>query len=136
MMVRQVAQSRRLPPKALPARLPFPGRISDLAAVKRLLDGTQTVTVYKPLKLIASEAAKLTVQLVKGEKPAFTSKINNGTKDVDTLLLTPTAVTKEKYRHLCEGWVLHQGTDRPEVNERTAPGHQPVPGPSSIPRVR
>jgi D-xylose transport system substrate-binding protein len=71
------------------------GQDSDLAAVKRLLDGTQTVTVYKPLKLIASEAAKLTVQLVKGEKPAFTSKINNGTKDVDTLLLTPTAVTKE-----------------------------------------
>ncbi|TNM61693.1 D-xylose ABC transporter substrate-binding protein [Aliirhizobium smilacinae] len=71
------------------------GQDSDLAAVKRLLDGTQTVTVYKPLKLIASEAAKLTVQLVKGEKPAFNSKINNGTKDVDTLLLTPTAVTKD-----------------------------------------
>lgn len=71
------------------------GQDSDLAAVKRLLDGTQTVTVYKPLKLIASEAAKLTVQMVKGETPAFNSKINNGTKDVDTLLLTPTAVTKE-----------------------------------------
>lgn len=71
------------------------GQDSDLAAVKRLLDGTQSITVYKPLKLIASEAAKLTVQLVKGEKPAFTSKINNGTKDVDTMLLTPTAVTKD-----------------------------------------
>ncbi|WP_105984330.1 MULTISPECIES: substrate-binding domain-containing protein [unclassified Brucella] len=71
------------------------GQDSDLAAVKRLVDGTQTVTVYKPLKLIAEEAAKLTVQMVRDEKPEFNGKINNGSKDVDTLLLTPTAVTKD-----------------------------------------
>ncbi len=71
------------------------GQDSDLAAVKRLIDGTQTVTVYKPLKLIASEAAKLTVQMVKGETPEFNSKLDNGGKQVDTLLLTPTAVTKD-----------------------------------------
>ena len=71
------------------------GQDSDLAAVKRLVDGTQTVTVYKPLKLIAEEAAKLTVQMVKGEKPEFNGKIDNGSKEVDTLLLTPTAVTKD-----------------------------------------
>lgn len=71
------------------------GQDSDLAAVKRVIDGTQTMTVYKPLKLIAEEAAKLTVQLVKGEKPAFNSQLDNGKKQVDTLLLTPTAVTKD-----------------------------------------
>lgn len=71
------------------------GQDSDLAAVKRLIDGTQTVTVYKPLKLIAEEAAKLTVQLVRDEKPEYNAKIDNGTKEVDTLLLTPIAVTKD-----------------------------------------
>ncbi|WP_079213446.1 D-xylose ABC transporter substrate-binding protein [Brucella pituitosa] len=71
------------------------GQDSDLAAVNRLVDGTQTVTVYKPLKLIAEEAAKLTVQLVRDEKPEFNGKIDNGSKEVDTLLLTPTAVTKD-----------------------------------------
>jgi len=71
------------------------GQDSDLAAVKRLIDGTQTVTVYKPLKLIAEEAAKLTVQLVRDEKPEYNGKIDNGTKEVDTLLLTPIAVTKD-----------------------------------------
>lgn len=70
------------------------GQDADLAAVKRVIAGTQTVTVYKPLKLIASEAAKLTVQMVKGEKPGFNAKLDNGKKQVDSLLLTPTAVTK------------------------------------------
>jgi D-xylose transport system substrate-binding protein len=71
------------------------GQDADLAAVKRVIDGTQTMTVYKPLKLIASEAAKLTVQLVKGEKPEFNAKINNGPGEINTILLTPTVITKD-----------------------------------------
>ena len=54
------------------------GQDADLAAVKRVIAGTQTVTVYKPLKLIASEAAKLAVALIKGDKPAYNAKLNNG----------------------------------------------------------
>ncbi|WP_346777827.1 TolC family protein, partial [Paraburkholderia sp. Ac-20336] len=42
--------------------------------------GTQTMTVYKPLKLIASEAAKLSVALAKGEKPGFNAQYDNGKK--------------------------------------------------------
>ena len=70
------------------------GQDSDLAAVKRVLAGSQTMTVYKPLKLIASEAAKLSIQLVRGEKPAYNSQYQNGFKQVDTLLLKPTALTR------------------------------------------
>lgn len=70
------------------------GQDADLAAVQRIVKGTQTMTVYKPIKLIASTAAKLAVQLAKGEKPAFTTKMNNGTKDVDTILLTPIALSR------------------------------------------
>ncbi|TGS72472.1 substrate-binding domain-containing protein, partial [Mesorhizobium sp. M8A.F.Ca.ET.181.01.1.1] len=40
-------------------KVPVSGQDADLAAVKRLIAGTQTMTVYKPLKLIAVEAAKL-----------------------------------------------------------------------------
>ncbi len=70
------------------------GQDADLAGVKRVIAGTQTMTVYKPLKLIASEAAKLSVQLAKGETPTYTTKIDNGKKQVDTILLTPTLLTK------------------------------------------
>ena len=41
-----------------------------------------------PQKLIATEAAKLTVQNVVLEKPAFNAKLDNGKKQVESLLLT------------------------------------------------
>ncbi len=79
----------------LAGKVPISGQDADLAAVKRVINGTQTMTVYKPLKLIASEAAKLSVQLARNEKPAYSSQYDNGSKKVDTILLTPTPLTKD-----------------------------------------
>ncbi|RMO97992.1 D-xylose ABC transporter periplasmic-D xylose binding protein [Pseudomonas syringae pv. philadelphi] len=79
----------------LAGKVPISGQDADLAAIKRVKDGTQTMTVYKPLKLIATEAAKLSVQLARGEKPAFSSQYDNGSKKVDTILLAPTPLTKD-----------------------------------------
>lgn len=70
------------------------GQDADLAAVRRVVAGTQAMTVYKPLKAIASEAAKLSVQLVRNEKPAYNSQYDNGFKKVNSLLLKPTPLTK------------------------------------------
>ncbi len=79
----------------LAGKVAVSGQDADLAACKRVIAGTQTGTVYKPLKLIASEAAKLSVQLAKGEKPAFNNALDNGSaKKIDSLLLTPTIITK------------------------------------------
>ncbi len=75
-------------------KVPVSGQDADLAAVKRVIAGTQTMTVYKPLKLIAGEAAKLAVDLAKGDKPAYNAKYDNGKKQVDTVLLQPTLLTK------------------------------------------
>jgi D-xylose transport system substrate-binding protein len=78
----------------LGGKVPVSGQDADLAAVKRVIAGTQAMTVYKPLKLIAQEAAKLAVQLVRNEKPAYNSSYENGVKKVNTLLLKPVALTK------------------------------------------
>lgn len=75
-------------------KVPVSGQDADLAAVKRVMAGTQAMTVYKPLKVIASEAAKLAVQLARNEKPAYNSQYENGLKKVDTVLLKPTPLTK------------------------------------------
>jgi len=79
----------------LSGKVPVSGQDADLAAVRRVMAGSQAMTVYKPLKLIASEAAKLAVQLVRNEKPAFNAQYDNGFKQVNTLLLKPTPLTKE-----------------------------------------
>lgn len=78
----------------LDGKVAVSGQDADLAGVRRVIAGTQTMTVYKPLKLIATEAAKLSIQLVRGEKPGFNSQYQNGFKQVDTLLLKPTMLTK------------------------------------------
>jgi len=81
--------------QGLAGKVPISGQDADLAAVKRVKAGTQTVTVYKPLKLIATEAAKLTVQLIRKQPTAFNAKLDNGKKQVDSVLLTPIALTRD-----------------------------------------
>lgn len=78
----------------LAGKVPVSGQDADLAAVKRVMAGTQTMTVYKPIKQIAGEAAKLAVQLANGEKPAYNAQYDNGKKKVETILLQPTLLTK------------------------------------------
>ncbi|NGZ86303.1 D-xylose ABC transporter substrate-binding protein [Duganella aceris] len=78
----------------LSGKVPVSGQDADLAAVKRVIAGTQAMTVYKPLKLIATEAARLSVQLVRNQAPAYNSTYPNGMKSVNTLLLAPIALTK------------------------------------------
>jgi D-xylose transport system substrate-binding protein len=70
------------------------GQDADLAAVRRVVQGTQAMTVYKPLKQIASSAAKLAIQLVRGEKPVYNAQLDNGFKKVDSLLLKPILLNK------------------------------------------
>lgn len=70
------------------------GQDADLAAVRRVIAGTQTMTVYKPLRALASNAASVAVQLVRNQKPAYNAQMHNGVKSVDSLLLKPVLLNK------------------------------------------
>jgi D-xylose transport system substrate-binding protein len=70
------------------------GQDADLAAMRRIVEGKQTMTVYKPIKPLASKAAEVAVALAKGEKVTSTSTVNNGKKEVPSILLDPIAVDK------------------------------------------
>lgn len=70
------------------------GQDAELAAVQRIVAGTQSMTVYKPIKPLATKAAEVAVALAKGEKPQTTATVNNGKKDVPSILLEPIVVDK------------------------------------------
>lgn len=70
------------------------GQDADLAAVRRVIAGTQTMTVYKPLRALAANAASVAVQLVRNQKPAYNAQMHNGVKNVDSLLLKPVLLNK------------------------------------------
>ena len=86
---------RALEKAGLAGKVFVSGQDANLDAVRRIVRGTQTMTVYKPLRPLARGAASAAVQLAKGEKVEGTSTINNGLKEVQALLLTPIAVHKD-----------------------------------------
>ena len=81
-----------------PSSRPVTGQDAELAAVQRVLDGEQYMTVYKAIKPEAEQAAELAVNLVNGDRAAADAlakeKVNNDQKDVPSIILTPIAVTK------------------------------------------
>jgi D-xylose transport system substrate-binding protein len=70
------------------------GQDAELDACKRLVAGTQAMTVYKPLSSLARMAVNNAVHLAKGEAIDAASTVNNGKKDVPTRALDPIAVDK------------------------------------------
>ncbi|WP_240056626.1 D-xylose ABC transporter substrate-binding protein [Bacillus mesophilum] len=76
----------------LAGEIPVAGQDADLAAVKRIVDGTQTMTVYKPISILAEEVAELAVKLAAGEDIGVKETVNNGKSHVPFLLLPPIAV--------------------------------------------
>ena len=85
-----------------PATRPTTGQDAELAAIQRILEGEQYMTVYKAIKPEAEKAAELAVNLINGNRGAAdalaTSKVNNGQKDVASILLEPVAVTKDNVK--------------------------------------
>ncbi len=83
------------------------GQDANLDAVRRIVKGTQTVTIYKPLRPLARGAASAAVQLAKKEKTEGTSTVNNGLKDVQAILLSPIPVHKDLVDQIIIGDKFH-----------------------------
>lgn len=80
------------------------GQDADLVACQRIVEGTQTMTVYKPVDKLAKAAAEYAVKLAKGEDIGVETKINDGTFEVPYVKLEPIAVTKNNiYEVIIEG---------------------------------
>jgi D-xylose transport system substrate-binding protein len=70
------------------------GQDADLAACQRIVAGTQSMTIYKPIPPLATRAAEIAVALAKGEKIQTSATVNNGLKEVPSVLLTPLVVDR------------------------------------------
>ena len=71
------------------------GQDADLGGLQRIVAGTQSMTVYKPIAQLARRAAEAAVALGRHEKLETTSKVNNGKIDVPSILLEPVVVNKD-----------------------------------------
>jgi D-xylose transport system substrate-binding protein len=74
------------------------GQDADLAAIICIAQGTQTMTVYKPITNQAARAAEEAVHLAKGEKTDADGTMSNGKVKVPTVMLKPVVVTKNNIK--------------------------------------
>lgn len=80
--------------KQLAGKVFVSGQDADLAGLQRIAEGSQSMTVYKPVALLANRAAEAAVALAKKEKVDAPGKVPNGKIDVPSILLEPISVDK------------------------------------------
>jgi D-xylose transport system substrate-binding protein len=84
-----------------PQQVPVTGGDAEVAAIQRILAGEQYMTIYLTIRKQAEVSAQLAVAAANGDKaPAglINAKVDNGQKQVPSVLLTPVAVTKNNIK--------------------------------------
>jgi D-xylose transport system substrate-binding protein len=93
------------------------GQDADLAAVVRLFDGTQLMTVYKPLAGEARTAAEAAVTLARHKDVDNTTTVTTAAQTTKAILLTPILVTRQN----AVDTVLKDGFQKIESVKRALP---------------
>ena len=74
------------------------GQDADLRAIICIAQGTQSMTVYKPVANEAAVAAEEAVRLAKGERTRANRESSNGKVNVPAILLKPIVVTRDNIK--------------------------------------
>jgi D-xylose transport system substrate-binding protein len=109
-----------------PTAKPVTGQDAELAGIQRIVLGEQYMTIYKAISQEASAAAVMAVALA-GKKPIPSDltlvTVNNGNKDVQSVLLKPIPVTKENIQSTVVAdkfWTVAQILNTPQLQAAAA----------------
>lgn len=91
--------------EGLAGKIIVTGQDADLAACQRIVHGAQTMTVYKPIRNLANQAAEIAVKLAQRKPIIARDELDNGRVKVPSIFLDIVAVTKENM----EETVIHDG---------------------------
>jgi D-xylose transport system substrate-binding protein len=82
--------------QGLAGKVPITGQDAELAGAIRVVQGTQSMTIFKDTRQLGKKAVEMALDLSQG-KPIDTQGkvVNNNKKDVPSVLLTPYIVTKD-----------------------------------------
>ncbi len=94
----------------LAGRVIVTGQDADLDACQRIVEGTQYMTVYKPVEKLATRAAEMTVELVDKGRIDISDTIGDGTYIVPYEKLEPIEVTSDNMDEVIIG-TFHQRSE-------------------------
>jgi D-xylose transport system substrate-binding protein len=81
--------------EGLAGKVTVTGQDAELPALQRIVAGTQSMTIYKPIKNLARRAAELAVRLAKGKPVVVTGEVDSGDLKVPSLFIDVATVTKD-----------------------------------------
>ncbi len=93
------------------------GQDADLVAIARLYEGTQLMTVYKPIVGEARTAAEAAVTLARHGNVESNTTVPNGSQTTKAILLTPISVTRQNAKET----VLKDGFQKIETVKQALP---------------
>ena len=105
------------------------GQDADLAACQRIVEGTQIMTVYKPVEKLAQKAAEYAMALANGEEIEADHQIYDGRQEIPYVALEPVSVDKSNMDRVIIGSGFHLKEDvylnvRGQAEEETAAGEE------------
>lgn len=107
---------RALSERRLAGKVIVVGQDADLEACQRIVEGTQSMTVYKPIERLAKKAAQCAVAMGEGrpiqkEPGIFLETIDDGSHTIPYVKLQPERVTKYNMDTLIIGSGFHLRED-------------------------
>ncbi|MFA9397041.1 MAG: sugar ABC transporter substrate-binding protein [Clostridiaceae bacterium] len=81
--------------QGLDGKIPVTGQDSELTAAQRIVEGTQSMTIFKDTRELGKAAIADAIKMAKGEEVSTNGVTNNSTMDVPSDLLTPIVVDKD-----------------------------------------
>ncbi len=91
------AAIRLLAERRMAGKVAVVGQDADLVSCQHVVEGTQLMTVYKPLPLLARRAAELAVRMARGEVPPPDQRLDNkSVTPIPFYVERPIAVFKEQ----------------------------------------
>ncbi len=95
----------------LAGKVAVTGQDADLVACQRIMAGTQSMTVYKPVKQLAQRAAELAVDFAQGRPVVANGSVDNGQRQVPSVLLDVVAVTRDNLMDTVVAEGFHSAED-------------------------
>lgn len=86
--------------QGLAGKVPVTGQDAEVAAAKRIIEGTQGMTIFNDIRELGRAAIEAAIKLAKGEDPGANKKNNNGKIDVPSIEIAPKVVEKDNLKEM------------------------------------
>jgi D-xylose transport system substrate-binding protein len=95
------------------------GQDADLGACQRIVEGTQLMTIYKPIEKLAETSIEMAIRLVEKEPINVDARIFNGEYNIPYYILEPITVNKENLDStiIRDGFHLKEDVYRNKIHE-------------------